>query len=70
MMFQDALAGEKGEPKSVVDIKGADLLGTKIRPPFGLVPEVYVLPMEGVLETKVGRALCQESSAHVYRVLV
>jgi leucyl-tRNA synthetase len=38
-------------------IHGAELLGTKVRPPLGLVKEVYVLPMEGVLPDKVSISL-------------
>ncbi|WVN89149.1 leucine-tRNA ligase [Cryptococcus depauperatus CBS 7841] len=52
MAFQGTLDRPKGEYKKVADVTGAELLGTKVNPPFGLVKEVYVLPMEGVLATK------------------
>ncbi|ORX33463.1 leucine-tRNA ligase [Kockovaella imperatae] len=52
MAFQGTFGGERGEYKKVVDVKGEEVIGTKVRPPFGLVEEVYVLPMEGVLATK------------------
>jgi len=54
MAFQGTFTGrERGYLNKVADVVGADLVGTKVRPPMGLVPEVYVLPMEGVLATKV-----------------
>lgn len=43
----------EGGVKEMVEVSGADLLGTKVKPAFGLAPEVYVLPMDGVLSTKV-----------------
>nr|XP_031858784.1 leucine-tRNA ligase [Kwoniella shandongensis]KAA5525856.1 leucine-tRNA ligase [Kwoniella shandongensis] len=52
MAFQGTFDGARGEYTKVVDVVGSELLGTKVAPPFGLVKEVYVLPMEGVLATK------------------
>ncbi|WVQ82477.1 leucine-tRNA ligase [Cryptococcus sp. DSM 104549] len=52
MAFQGTFDRPKGEFTKVADVTGAELLGTKVNPPFGLVKEVYVLPMEGVLATK------------------
>ncbi|KIR52790.1 leucine-tRNA ligase [Cryptococcus gattii Ru294] len=52
MAFQGIFDRPKGACNKVADIMGSDLLGTKVNPPFGLVKEVYVLPMEGVLATK------------------
>ncbi|OWT35992.1 leucine-tRNA ligase [Cryptococcus neoformans Bt1] len=52
MAFQDIFDRPKGVCNKVADVIGSDLLGTKVNPPFGLVKEVYVLPMEGVLATK------------------
>ncbi|KAH8114896.1 leucine-tRNA ligase [Phellopilus nigrolimitatus] len=40
------------EVTQLVEIDGAKLVGTKIKAPFALNPEVYVLPMENVLPTK------------------
>lgn len=54
MAFQGTFERPRGVFKKVMDVKGADLVGTKVRPPFGIVKEVYVLPMEGVLAAKVG----------------
>lgn len=51
MAFQ-GITKERGEVKQLASIKGSQLLGTKIKAPFGLYPEVYVLPMETVLATK------------------
>jgi leucyl-tRNA synthetase len=53
MAFQGTFDRSRGIFDKVIDVVGADLLGTKVRPPFGLAREVYVLPMEGVLATKV-----------------
>jgi hypothetical protein len=36
----------------LLEIEGANLVGTKIKAPFAIHPEVYVLPMENVLATK------------------
>ena len=55
MAFQGSFAVERGVYNKVVDVKGEDLVGTKVRPPMGLAKEVYVLPMEGVLATKVNK---------------
>lgn len=52
MAFQGIFDRPEGVFNKVVSIKGADVVGTKVNPPFGVVPEVYVLPMEGVLPTK------------------
>ncbi|ORY23359.1 leucine-tRNA ligase [Naematelia encephala] len=52
MAFQGVFDQSQGVFPKVCDVIGGDLVGTKVRPPFGLVPEVYVLPMEGVLATK------------------
>lgn len=41
-----------GETKKLASVKGADLIGTKVAPSFGVHKEVYVLPMEGVLPNK------------------
>ena len=53
MAFQGTFDRPRGEARKVLDVKGSNLLGTKVRPPLGLAPEVYVLPMEGVIATKV-----------------
>ena len=36
-----------------MEVRGADLIGTKIKAPFAIHPEVYVLPMESILAKKV-----------------
>jgi leucyl-tRNA synthetase len=53
MAFQGTFDKARGQYTKVTEILGADLIGTKVHPPFGMVKEVYVLPMEGVLATKV-----------------
>ena len=52
MTFQGVLE-PAGQVNQVAEIEGAKLLRTKIHPPWSLTPEVYVLPMENVLATKV-----------------
>ena len=52
MAFQGTFKGDRGVYKKVADVEGSELLGTKVLPPNGLVKEVYILPMEGVLATK------------------
>jgi hypothetical protein len=52
MAFQD-IVKPQGEPKKLLTLKGSDIIGTKIKAPFSISPEVYVLPMEGVLPSKV-----------------
>lgn len=52
MAFQD-IVKPQGEPKKLATLKGSDIIGTKIKAPFSINPEVYVLPMEGVLPSKV-----------------
>ena len=51
MAFQGTTK-ERGQVNSLATVKGSQLIGTKIKAPFGLYPEVYVLPMESVLATK------------------
>jgi hypothetical protein len=58
MAFQGIFDRPRGVYNQVIAVQGADLLGTRIRPPFGLAEEVYVLPMEGVLATKVRHDAC------------
>lgn len=53
MSFQGTFDSARGVYTKVATIKGADVIGSKVRPAFGLVDTVYVLPMEGVLATKV-----------------
>lgn len=52
MAFQDILK-ESGKWPSLGEVKGSDLIGTKVAPPNSLVREVYVLPMDNVSATKV-----------------
>lgn len=53
MAYQGCFDRPKGIYEKVIDIKGADVIGTKVKPAFGVVEAVYVLPMDGVLATKV-----------------
>jgi leucyl-tRNA synthetase len=51
MAYQGVFEG-RGKMVKLVDVVGADLVGTKVVPPFGVLQQVYVLPMEGVSPTK------------------
>ncbi|OCH88938.1 leucine-tRNA ligase [Obba rivulosa] len=51
MAFQ-GITAERGNVEQLLEIDGADIVGTKIKAPFALNSEVYVLPMENVLPTK------------------
>ncbi|EJD43600.1 leucyl-tRNA synthetase [Auricularia subglabra TFB-10046 SS5] len=51
MAFQGTFAAA-GEVKQIAEIKGDLIVGTKVKAPFSVHPEVYVLPMENVLENK------------------
>ena len=52
MAFQGTLE-QNGEVTQLAEIDGSKLVGTKIKAPFAIHPEVYVLPMDHVLATKV-----------------
>ncbi len=52
MAFQ-GVTSVKGEVNQLLEIEGSKMVGTKIRAPFAINPEVYVLPMESVLPDKV-----------------
>ncbi|CAO1622884.1 unnamed protein product [Parajaminaea phylloscopi] len=51
-MAYQGITKERGEVKKIASIKGENLLGTLIKAPFGIYPEVYILPMQTVLATK------------------
>ncbi|TFL03231.1 hypothetical protein BDV98DRAFT_527824 [Pterulicium gracile] len=51
MAFQGVFT-PAGEVNQLAELSGEDIVGTKIKAAFGIVPEVFVLPMETVLETK------------------
>lgn len=51
MAFQ-GITKERGQVQKIASLKGEELVGTKIKAPFGHHPEVYVLPMQSVLSTK------------------
>ena len=52
MAFQGVME-TRGEIKQLAEIAGTLIVGAKIKAPFSINPEVYVLPMENVLPTKV-----------------
>ncbi|KZT05237.1 leucine-tRNA ligase [Laetiporus sulphureus 93-53] len=51
MAFQKTTA-VPGQVQQLVEIEGSNLVGTKIKAPFSINYEVYVLPMDNVLATK------------------
>ncbi|QRV97774.1 Isoleucyl-tRNA synthetase [Ceratobasidium sp. AG-Ba] len=51
MAFQ-GVTPSRGEIKELAQIPGAALIGTKVHAPLSVNPEVWVLPMEGVLANK------------------
>ncbi|PVF99305.1 leucyl-tRNA synthetase [Serendipita vermifera] len=51
MAFQDIIT-PRDNPVKIASLKGSQIIGTKIKAPFSVNPEVYVLPMEGVLPSK------------------
>jgi leucyl-tRNA synthetase len=52
MAYQDIIT-PTGNIEELASVEGSAIVGTKIKAPFSVYPEVYVLPMETVLATKV-----------------
>lgn len=52
MAFQ-GITQPRGSVHQLFELDGSALIGTKIKAPFGIHPEVHVLPMDNVLATKV-----------------
>jgi leucyl-tRNA synthetase len=69
MAFQDIIT-PRDNPVKVASLKGSQIIGTKIKAPFSVNPEVYVLPMEGVLPSKVGPVFSTISSGIFIDVLL
>ncbi len=63
MSYQGTFAGERGQVVKLTEVKGADLVGSRVTAPGSLVPEVYVLPMDGVSATKVGAGVTKRLRA-------
>ncbi|KZS95395.1 leucyl-tRNA synthetase [Sistotremastrum niveocremeum HHB9708] len=51
-MAYQGITENRGEIKQIGEIEGTRLIGTRIKAPFAINPEVYVLPMDNVLATK------------------
>lgn len=51
MAFQ-GITAVRGQVNQLVEVDGSLLVGTKIKAPLSVNPEVFVLPMENVLPTK------------------
>ena len=52
MAFQGTITPH-GHIEQLAELDGAKIVGTKIKAPYAINPEVYVLPMDNVLATKV-----------------
>ena len=52
MAFQGTIT-PRGHIETLAEIDGSKMVGTKIHAPFAINPQVYVLPMDNVLPTKV-----------------
>lgn len=52
MAFQGTITPQ-GHIEQLAEIDGSKMVGTKIHAPFAINPQVYVLPMDNVLATKV-----------------
>jgi leucyl-tRNA synthetase len=52
MAFQGTIT-PRGHIEKLAEIDGSKIVGTKIHAPFAINPQVYVLPMDNVLPTKV-----------------
>lgn len=51
MAFQ-GIVTPRGNVEQLAELPGSKIIGTKIKAPFSLNPEVYILPMDNVLATK------------------
>jgi leucyl-tRNA synthetase len=63
MAFQ-GLTATRGNFDQLLTISGSKLVGTKIKAPLAINPEVYVLPMDNVLATKVPSVPVFYTSSH------
>lgn len=52
MTFQ-GIFDVRGQVNQLAELDGSAIVGTKIKAPLSVFPEVYVLPMDNVLPTKV-----------------
>ena len=52
MTFQ-GIFDVRGQVNQLAELEGTAIVGTKIKAPFSVYPEVHVLPMDNVLSTKV-----------------
>ena len=52
MAFQGTIT-PRGHIEQLAELDGSKIVGTKIKAPYAINPEVYVLPMDNVLATKV-----------------
>lgn len=69
MAFQDILK-ESGKWTSLGEVKGSDLVGTKVSPPNSIVREVYVLPMDNVSAAKVRHTVLARIFCHLCLCLI
>jgi leucyl-tRNA synthetase len=59
MAFQ-GISAPAGQVNQIAEISGQSIIGTKVKAPFSVHPEVFVLPMDNVLDDKVAtrQSLC------------
>jgi leucyl-tRNA synthetase len=54
MTFQ-GIFDVRGQLNQLAELEGSAIIGARIKAPYSVYPEVYVLPMDNVLPTKVQR---------------
>ena len=52
-MTSQGIFDVRGQVNQLAELEGTAIVGTKIKAPFSVYPEVYVLPMDNVVPTKV-----------------
>ena len=52
MAFQGS-SSTQHQVEQLFELEGSQLVGSRVKAPFAVNPVVYVLPMDGVLPTKV-----------------
>ena len=62
MTFQ-GIFDVRGQVNQLAELEGSAIIGAKIKAPFSVYPEVYVLPMDNVLPTKVQRRVTLASAS-------
>lgn len=53
MAYQGLLAVDGQVPASLLEVKGSELIGSRVKAPNSVYESVWVVPMDGVSATKV-----------------